>query len=68
MDGQPDSERRPFVFAVADCADGSFVKLCQFTHNREPEPKASMVSRCRGIRLTESIENIGEEFGFNANA
>src|SRR2546426_132775 len=59
---QRNNESRAFAFAGGFGVDSAAVLLDEVAHDRQSQPKAAVLSRCRSIPLAEPIKDEGQEF------
>jgi hypothetical protein len=65
---QMDLELGARLSFVAECADGAAVELDEPFGDREAQPEPALLPARASIRLTERLEDVGQEFGIDAVA
>ena len=67
-DGQRDGERRSLAFAGALGADAAAVHLDELLDDGQPQAEPGVPPRGRSVGLAEAVEDVGQEFGLDADA
>jgi hypothetical protein len=65
--GQTDHKRGSLTFTRAQRAYGSTVKLDKILDDRKPQPQSPVGASGRGIGLTKSFKDVGQDFGLNSD-
>src|SRR5215813_7908210 len=72
--GMHDSQRQSHPkrgassLSSACCVYGPTVQLHQIAHNREPEAEPGMLSGSRAVGLAETLEDVRQKIGLDADA